>query len=138
MGDFEDKSKNDFASVFGLISPLIMVRFKKFKNRLTAQDLLYQCMDTFWRSGSIRESALFGTLGAQELIAVNRELKNNKNHDFIPVTVDYCARRQNMCMNDGTCVSDLRGAYCRCTQYWTGLLCGQSRWSWATNSLSHL
>ncbi len=67
MGDFEDKRKYDFASVFWW-SILVMVWFQKSKNRLTAQDLLYQFValrtlfalwerrgvDAFWRSGSLR------------------------------------------------------------------------------------
>ncbi len=59
MGDFEDKSKNHFASVFGHIS-----HFKNFK-RLTAQDILYQFMPgRFLALWEHRGSMLFGALGA--------------------------------------------------------------------------
>ncbi len=41
---------------FLAISPLIMVRFQKFKNRITSLDLLYQFMSPgyFWHSRSVR------------------------------------------------------------------------------------
>ena len=44
---------------------------------------------------------------------------------YLLVIVDYCARRSEMCLNGGTCISTLRGAVCECTQYWRGHLCGQ-------------
>ncbi len=42
MGDFEARAKNHIASVFWAY--LSLVRFQKFKNWLTADDLLYHSM----------------------------------------------------------------------------------------------
>ena len=54
---------------FLAISPLIMVRFEKFKNRVTAGDLLYH----FYRR--LLELAFFGTLGA--LLGLPHKITNS-------------------------------------------------------------
>ena len=54
-GDFDAREKNDIASVFFTISPLIMVRFQTFKNWHTAEDFLYH---------TVIHLACFGVLGA--------------------------------------------------------------------------
>ncbi len=63
------KSKFQVACQSTIISPLIMVRFEPFKNRVTAEDLLYHVITQVAHFGAlganqVRESALFGALGA--------------------------------------------------------------------------
>ena len=66
MGDFDAREKNDIASVFGHISlnngPISKIQ--KLANSWGLPLSCYNVLDAFWRSGSVKESAHFGTLGA--------------------------------------------------------------------------
>ncbi len=80
LSDFEDISKNDFAQVFLSISPSIMVRFQKFKNRLTAADPLYQFMAPWLLFG--KKDTLISDLSDLSLTP--------KRHPFLRISVHTC------------------------------------------------
>ena len=66
MGDFDAREKITLLQFFGHISlnNAPISKSQKLANRRELPLSSYDVLDAFWRSGSLRESAYFGSLGA--------------------------------------------------------------------------